>query len=184
MSRVIHADVITELAKDSFNTAFLVKIDFTSAVYVTDYAHDITHNSTTYEAGGHLLGIAPISETSEVSVGSITISLSGVQQAHISTLLSGGYIDRLVIISRVVLNDAGAVIGNPITVYDGLISHYSINESDTSSEISLTIASHWANFELKTGRKTNDSSQQMFFSGDLGMQFSGLMTKDVKWGRV
>lgn len=184
MSRVIHADVITELAKDHFNTAFLVKIDFATAVYLTDYAHDITHSSITYDAGGHLLGISSVSETSEVRVGSITINLSGVQQAHIATLLSGGYVDRQVVISRVVLNDVGVIIGNPITVYDGRISHFAISDTDESSEINLTVTSHWADFELKAGRRTNDNSQQMFFSGDKGLEFSGLMTKDIKWGRL
>ena len=50
--------------------------------------------------------------------------------------------------------------------------------------MNLVVTSHWADFDLKAGRKTNDSSQQMFFSGDKGMEFSGLMTEDIKWGRV
>jgi len=184
MSRAVHSSVIAELAKNAFEMAHLVKIDFATAVYLTDHAHDISHSSITYEAGGHLLGIAAINETSEIRVGSVSLKLSGVQQAQIATLLSGNYIDRQVTIKRVVLDSVGAIIGDPILIYDGRISHFSITDGDDSSEIDLTVASHWADFELKAGRKTNDSSQQMYFSGDKGMAFSGLMTKDIKWGRV
>ena len=40
-----------------------------------------------------------------------------------------------------------------------------------------------ADFEKKSGRKTNSTSQQRFFSGDLGMAFSSETVLDIKWGR-
>jgi len=184
MSRVIHADVITELAKSSFQTAHLVKINFVTPVYLSDYAHDIAFGGVSYEAGGQLLGIDNISETSEVRVGSIGLTLSGVHQASIATLLSEETTDRQVVIYKAVIDPAGLIIGDPIMVYDGRLTKYAISDSDGSSQVTLTVSSHWADFELKAGRKTNDSSQQMFFAGDKGMAFSGLMTKDIKWGRA
>ena len=39
-------------------------------------------------------------------------------------------------------------------------------------------------FEKKNGRKTNNTSQQRFFSGDLGMDFSSQTVQDIKWGRA
>jgi len=50
--------------------------------------------------------------------------------------------------------------------------------------IKLTVTSHWANFSKTNGRTTTDNSQQRFFSGDKGMEFSALTIKDIKWGRV
>ena len=111
MSRGIHTDVIAELAKGSFNTAFLVKIDFATPVYLTDYAHDILYSSISYDSGGQLLNITPINETSSITVGSISINLSSVHQATIATLLSENYIDKQVVVSRVVLTNAGVIIG-------------------------------------------------------------------------
>jgi len=36
----------------------------------------------------------------------------------------------------------------------------------------------------KNGRKTNNTSQQRFFSGDVGMDFSSQTVQDIKWGRA
>jgi hypothetical protein len=35
----------------------------------------------------------------------------------------------------------------------------------------------------KNGRKTNNTSQQRFFSTDVGMDFSSQTVQDIKWGR-
>ena len=56
-------------------------------------------------------------------------------------------------------------------------------ESETQSNVKLVIVSHWADFDKKSGRKTNNSSQQRFFSTDVGMDFSSETVLDIKWGR-
>jgi len=112
MSRGIHADVITELSKDSFNMAHIVSIDFSQTVYLTDYAHDISHGGNNYESSSYLLGLSQVNETSDAQLGTFTVELSGVQQAFIAILLSENYIDRQVIIDRVILNSLGEIIGN------------------------------------------------------------------------
>jgi len=51
------------------------------------------------------------------------------------------------------------------------------------SVLSLTVVSHWADFEKRSGRLTNNNSQQRFFSTDVGMNFSSQTVLDIKWGR-
>ena len=184
MSRYLPLDVIAELNKDAFKMAHLIKIDFSTPVYVTDNDFDIVYMNATYEAGGHLINISSINETSDLRVNTISIQLSGVQQAHVATLLTGNYLDRNITIYRVYLNDSGSIIGHPIMMHTGGISHFAINTDDDTCEIDLSASNHWANFDLKSGRKTNDNSQRTFFPNDQGMMFSGLMTQDIKWGRV
>jgi len=184
VSRTIHADVIAEMAKPGFNTAHLIYLGFNTPVYLCDYAHDLTYDSDDYESGGQLLNVASITEEAAIRVGSVTIGLTSVHQATIATLLSQHVTNKRAIIYRAFIDDDGVVIGNPIMVYDGRITHYNIRDTEETSQVTITLASHWADFELKAGRKTNDSSQQMFFANDLGMEFSGLMTKDIRWGRL
>jgi len=50
--------------------------------------------------------------------------------------------------------------------------------------VTLRIVSHWADFEKMNGRKTNNISQQRFFSTDVGMDFSSETVLDIKWGRA
>jgi len=184
MSRGIHADVVTELAKDAFNMAHLVDIDFATPMYLTDYRHELVDSSHTYVSSSYLLSMGDVSESTDLQVGSINIDLSGVEQAYISILLSGNYIDRRVTIKRALLTTTGAVIGEPFILYEGRISGFNIADSGSDSVVRISVASHWADFERVNGRRTNDNSQQSAFSGDKGMEFASEIIKDVKWGRT
>jgi hypothetical protein len=184
MSRSIHANVITELAKDAFNMAHIVSIDFSQTVYLTDYGHDITYSGNNYNSSSHLLELSQVNETSDAQIGTFTINLSGVEQSFVATLLSENYIDREVIISRVILDSVGAIIGDPIALYNGRIDGFSIKDDTKTSQINLSVASHWSDFEKESGRRTNHNGQQIHFAGDKGFEFAANTVKDIKWGRT
>ena len=43
---------------------------------------------------------------------------------------------------------------------------------------------NWKKWRARVqGRKTNTGSQQRFFTGDVGFEFSALTLDDLKWGR-
>ena len=69
-------------------------------------------------------------------------------------------------------------------MYRGKIDSFDISETDKASVVGLQIVSNWADFEKKNGRKTNNTSQQRFFSSDVGMDFSSQTVQDIKWGRT
>ena len=46
------------------------------------------------------------------------------------------------------------------------------------------IASQFADFLRKNGRRTNPASQNIHFSSDKGMDFSPQIVKDIKWGKA
>ena len=58
-----------------------------------------------------------------------------------------------------------------------------LNENITTANLGLSVTSHWGNFEKVSGRRTSDTSQQRFFSGDKGFEFSALTVQDIRWGR-
>ena len=84
----------------------------------------------------------------------------------------------------VLLNDDYSIIGSPILIYDGRVQSFSITDSNDSSTIVITASSHWADFQKKSGRRTNHNSQSMFFSGDKGFEFAPNTARDLKWGRA
>ena len=184
MPRTIHTDTKTQLASNELTICYLVSVDLPTALYMTDYGLDINYGGSTYLAGGYLLGISAISENSQVQVGSITITMSGVNQLVTAALLSNNFINRDVVIYRALLDASNDIVGNPIRVYDGSIAGWSIAEQKGGSQIQLTVSSHWANFSQKAGRRTNSNSQQMFFSSDKGMEYAGQTVRDIKWGRA
>jgi hypothetical protein len=183
MPRSIDAATITALQSDSFNMAHLIQLDFSSVVRLTDWNRSVTALSNTFLSSPHLVGIGDSSESTDIRVNSIDLVMSGVEQTFIALFLSNNYMDIRARIWKAVLNSSDAVIGAPFVVFDGRISSYSISDQSGTSEISIEMSSHWKDFELSKGRRTNRNSQQYYFPTDKGMDFSGVVVRDLKWGR-
>ena len=101
----------------------------------------------------------------------------------ISTALNENIVNDSVVIYRGLLDANNSIIADPLLLYQGTIDTYAISESENESALGLTVVSHWADFEKKSGRLTNKNSQQRFFSTDVGMEFSSQTVLDIKWGR-
>jgi hypothetical protein len=183
MTRTVDAATITALQGDSFNFATLIKIDFSTVLRITDWDRDITALSATWSSSSHILSFGSSSETTDLAVNGIEITLSGVEQSYISIFLSQNYVDVPIKLYRAVLNDSDAVVGAPILVFDGFITSFSIDDTANKSEISIVTASHWADFEKLNGRKTNHNSQQLHFAGDNGFEYAAKTVTDLRWGR-
>jgi hypothetical protein len=183
MTRLIDSATIAELAKDDFNLATLIRFDFSSVLYLTDWDRDISALSATWNSSPHFLGVGDVKETSDLRVNTVDITLSGVEQSYVSLFLSQNYIDVPARIYRAVLDDNDVVIGSPILVFNGVITNYDIQDSKSESTVTVQIASHWKDFEKENGRKTNDNSQKIYFPNDEGFEFAAKTIKDLKWGR-
>lgn len=183
MTRTVNASVITELAKDSFRLCHLVSFDISTGVYLTDYAHDVTYGGATYSASDGFLTVSSPQETQDLRVGQTNITVSGVDQLFVGLFLLQDWINREAVISRAVISESGGVIGSPIVVFSGQITQFQVDEGRDSSEVTIAMASHWADFEKKAGRFTNNNSQQYFFAGDVGFEYAANTVKDLKWGR-
>jgi len=184
MSRAIDPLVAQELAKDSVKMCHLLEIHLATSSYLTDAGQDMTVDGNTYIASSHFLNVQTVQETSDLRVGTTRLRLSGVEQSFISAFLSGGYVSRQVRILRAFLNDQNAIIGEPVLIYDGRIDGYSVKDTTDTSTIDLDLASHWADFEKKSGRVTNSNSQSMYFAGDKGFDFAANVIRDIKWGKA
>ena len=188
MTRSLTTAVKTELATNDIRPIHLITIGFSSPVNITDCSFPLTSSvsgsSVTYSASDFILGLSNFTEETELSKSSIGLSLSGADQTFISTVLNENVINDSVDIYRGFLDSSNAIISDPFLLYKGQIDEFAIQETDTESTVSLSIVSHWADFEKKNGRKTNNTSQQRFFSTDVGMDFSSQTVQDIKWGRA
>ena len=188
MSRSLTIAVKNALATNDIKPIHLITIGFDTPVNLTDCSFSLTSSvsgsSVTYTASDFVLGITNFTEEVDITKSSIGISLSGADQTFISTVLNESVINDEVIIYRGLLDANNALIADPFLLYKGNIESFAINESPKDSLVNLTIVSHWADFEKKNGRKTNNTSQQRFFSTDVGMDFSSQTVLDIKWGRA
>jgi hypothetical protein len=110
--------------------------------------------------------------------------MSGVEQSFISAFLTNGYVARQVRVLRAFLDSNNGIIGTPVLIYDGRIHGYAVKDTNKDSIIEIDVASHWSDFEKKSGRATNSNSQGLHFTGDKGFDFAANIVKDLKWGRT
>ena len=188
MARGLSSSVKTELATGNIAPVHLIHLNFATPVYLTDCSFALTSSisgsSRTYTASGHILGIGSAQEGSTPIKNSLNLTLSGVDQTYISVALNENIINDNVYIYRGFLDSNLALISDPFLLFYGTIDEYKIADNTDIASLILTITSHWGNFSKTSGRVTTDNSQQRFFSGDKGMEFSALTVKDIRWGRL
>jgi hypothetical protein len=130
------------------------------------------------------MGVSNHSEETDITKSTISLTLSGADQTFISTVLNENVVNDSVTIYRGLLADDNSLIADPFLLYQGNIENFEIQEDEKDSIVDLAIVSHWADFDKKNGRKTNNTSQQRFFSTDVGMDFASQTVQDIKWGRA
>jgi hypothetical protein len=187
MTRNLTTALKNELANYVLRPVHLISFGFSTPVNFTDCSFALTSSisgsSITYNPQGFLKGLSQFTEEVGITKSSLRIGLSGVDQTYISIVLNENIVNDAVSIYRGFLDDNNSLIADPFLLYDGQIDKFEINEADDTTDIIFTIVSHWADFEKISGRKTNPTSQQRFFSTDVGMEFSSQTVQDIKWGR-
>ena len=187
MTRTLTTAVKNELLTNEIRPVHLLTIGFSTPVNLTDNSFDLTSSisgsSKTYTASPFLVSVPTFTEETDVTKTSLNIDLSGADQTFISTCLNENIVNDSVEIFRGLLNSSNSLIADPVLLYSGNIETFQISESQTDSNVTLTIVSHWADFDKKSGRQTNNNSQQRFFSTDVGMDFASQTVLDIKWGR-
>ena len=171
MSRGLSSAIKTELASGAFAMAHLVKLELNSTYNYTDYSTDIADGGTTYSANGFLHKIGSISENANMSIGSLNLSLSGVNQTIISDVLNNGYIHRKVTIKRAFINSSTNALIESFSLYVGRIESMSITDKEKTSMVDFSVANQWGDFARMAGRRTNSGSQNQFFPSDKGFDF-------------
>jgi len=181
MPRSLSAALQTQVSSTATKTAFLVELNLSSTIRLTDWYSDVTYDSNNYEAGGSFLTVDSTTETGQLQVNEINLGFSNITDQVRSLVQDGEFTDKTVEIYLAYFDSSESIVG-AINFFTGQIRNVSINESLENSILSMTVASHWANWNLTKGRHYSDESQQSFSSGDRGMEFAGQVKEDVRWG--
>jgi len=183
MPRNVNSTMLTALESDGFTMVHMIYLGISSGLYYTDCGYDITYDSNTYDATPYLLQIGSPSESRDLRVNQMTVQFSGVGLSMQGVFLTNDWMNKQAIIYKGVLNSSGSLVGDPLPIFNGQISNWQFAESRGSSRVTVSIASHWADFEKKRGRLTNSNSQNFYFSGDKGFEYAAHTVRDIKWGR-
>jgi len=181
MPRSLSTDLQTQVSSTATKTAFLVELNLSSTIRLTDWYSNVTYGSNSYEAGGSFLSVDTTTETGQLQVDEINLGFSNITDEVRSLVQDGSFTDKIVEIYIAYFNDDETIVG-AINFFTGQIRNVSIQESIDNSILNMTVASHWANWNLTKGRHYSDESQQSFSTGDRGFEFATQVKSDVRWG--
>jgi hypothetical protein len=181
MPRSLSTALQTQVSSETTKTAFLVELNLSSTIRLTDWYSNVTYDSNSYEAGGSFLTVDTTTETGQLQVNEINLGFSNITDQVRSLVEDGSFTDKTVDI-YIAYFDANETIVGAINYFTGQIRNVAIAENIDNSTLSMTVASHWANWNLTKGRHFSDESQQSFSSGDKGMEFATQVKSDVRWG--
>ena len=186
MSRSLTAALISAISQQDINTTFvLIDINFSTPVYYTTFSRAVVYDSNTYVPSAGIMELEASSESVDFLVGTLSLVLSGANQANISAALSEDFIDKQLLIRRAVLDGAGAIIADPVILFDGRLNSYSIDYTPLNgiSRVTWEVTTHWADFDRKRGRLTNNESQQSIYPGDKGLEFASAINDAITWSQ-
>jgi len=180
--RSLSTDLQTQVSSTATKTAFLVELNLSSTIRLTDWYSNVTYDSNSYEAGGAFLTVDSTTETGQLQVNEINLGFSNITDDVRSLVQDGEFTDKTVDIYIAYFNSDETIIG-AINYFTGQIRNVSIQEDIDNSILNMTVASHWANWNLTKGRHYSDESQQSFSTGDKGFEFATQVKTDVRWGK-
>jgi hypothetical protein len=181
MPRSLSAALQSQVSSTATKTAFLVELNLSTVIRLTDWYTNVTYDSNSYEAGGSFLTVDSTTETGQLQVNEINLGFSNITDQVRSLVQDGEFTDKTVDIYLAYFDSNESIVG-AINFFTGQVRNVSINESLENSILSMTVASHWANWNLTKGRHYSDESQQAFSSGDKGMEFATQTKSDIRWG--
>jgi len=181
MPRSLSTDLQTQVSSTATKTAFLVELNLSSTIRLTDWYSDVTYDSNSYEAGGSFLTVDSTTETGQLQVDEINLGFSNITDQVRSLVQDGSFTDKTVEIYLAYFNSDETIVG-AINYFTGRVRSVSIQENIEDTTLKMTVSSHWANWNLTKGRHFTDESQQDFSTGDKGFEFASQVKDDVRWG--
>ena len=192
MTRNIPAALQSKLEAKTVFVADLIEMHFSTPLYFTTTNINLQYDSptapdagtNTYLAQGLFLNYGDIIENSDLRVGTLELNFTAVDPTMVAVLINNDFIDKRVVLYRAVLgSDYSFTDDDVFTIFDGRISGWAISEEQKTANVSLSVASFFADFNRTNGRRTNPASQNLYFPNDRGMDFSPQIVKDIRWGR-
>ena len=181
MPRSLSTALQTQVSSTATKTAFLVELGLSTTIRLTDWYSNVTYDSNGYEAGGSFLTVDTTTETGQLQVNEINLGFSNITDQVRTLVQDGSFTDKTVEIYLAYFDEAETLVG-AINYFTGQIRNVVVSEAIESSVLSMTVASHWANWNLTKGRHYSDESQQSFSAGDRGFEFATQVKNDVRWG--
>ena len=128
MPRSLSTALQSQVSATATKTAFLVELNLSTVIRLTDWYTNVSYDSNSYEAGGSFLTVDSTTEAGQLQVNEINISFSNITDQVRSLVQSGAFTDKTAEIYLAYFDDSESIVG-AINFFTGQIRNVSINES-------------------------------------------------------
>lgn len=185
MARDLTAGMQSAVAASVVRPVLLARIANAGAeIFVWTGVGDLLYGGNTYAGVGNFAGVSTVQEATDVRATGITLQLSGVPSALISTALQDIRQGKTAILYFALLNTTtGALVADPYQLFSGLTDVPQIDETGIDATISLSIESRLIDLERSNDRRWTPEDQAIEDATDLGFEFvAGLQDAQVAFG--
>jgi len=183
MARTLDSAVVTQIQNESMRLAHVVKLGFSTPIYLTNHSKNLSFNSDTYVADGQLEFLNDREETGRLEYTNISLVFKNYSDTLRTNLKSEDYVGTEVIITTVFL-DADELITASYQIFKGRISSANLIEKNNESFATVEIASHWRDWESKKGRTFTVASQNSVYANDRGLDYAHRTRENLEWGQA
>jgi len=182
MQAVSTADVVRPI--------FLVRMVFDSGETPNELnlwsgVGDLTYDSETYTGVGDLLGISPVTETSDMQASGINVTLTGVKSSLVVIAKDHEYQGRPITVMLGAFDASGDLVADPTVIFAGFMDTMTIAESGETSTISIACENKLIAFERAKVRRYTAEDQKIDHPTDKGFEFvTAIVEKEIIWGRA
>lgn len=183
MARDLHVDTAAELQGEKLQPIGMVELGFDSGwVRLWSGIGQLTWNASVFEGVGTLGIISAIEETTEIRAVGVKLRLSGIPADVLAIALAEAWQGRVARVYYAVL-EGRHFIGEPVTVFDGLMDQMTLVEGETAS-IDVACESKQIDLERSLVRRWTAEEQRAEFPLDRGLDaVAALQEVEILWGR-
>lgn len=166
MPRSLTPEIVQQLEAKTVTLCFLVQINFAEPVHVWSGVGDLAWDGNTYKGVGTLGSLSAVSETSEVEAQGITLTLSGIPAELLDNGLTGVSASSTASVYLGFLDEAGALIPDPIPVYSGMVDQPQINVGTETATVTISVENRLLNLNRSRGGRYTDADQRSRYPND------------------
>ena len=189
MPRSLTAGMQTAVAAANSTIVHLVELQFSGGtIRFAMTAANISWNSQTWTAVGGNLSFDAVQETADERGQGVAFTFSGVDLALIAVILGENHRGRRMSLWRAHVDNSGAIIADPVKLFDGLMNEgFEIEETSSREPGTCTIktrfVSRLAIFKQSRGFRTQLESHQAVHPGDTFFQHVAAVSgRKIYWG--
>ncbi|WP_165311055.1 DUF2163 domain-containing protein [Vibrio ziniensis] len=177
--KVFPSEVLIMLQSRLISYSYLLRFELETVFAFTSAGHDIEHDGITYQADGTFQGLDSLSRHAEMRVAEVKFGFSMANQAVMSVILGSNVMKRRITIERAYLNRETGEVMFVEQVWSGTVVGKS--DDDGNSQIQLTAASRWSQFERTNTWRTTPHSHKKRYSDDECFKYAAKASETIYW---